>query len=233
MRLIFGEDYVPGAIPGKSETALDAPVVFVGYGIVAPQYKRNDYAGVDVKGKIVAYLGGAPSSYQSEERAHFATPGTKAILAEARGAVGAILIQRGAGRGGQGWDQVRTTWARRDGTGDVPGAPQLATLDDRGAAKLFEGSKTSWATIVKRTATGDASIKAEQLPGSLTVALRTTSQPGASSNVGRHHPAAAIPNSGRRSSSCLPISIISGSARRSMATRSTMARKTMPSASPR
>ena len=47
-------------IAAKAETSLDAPVVFVGYGIVAPDYKRDDYAGVDVKGKIVAYVGGAP-----------------------------------------------------------------------------------------------------------------------------------------------------------------------------
>src|SRR4051812_11017888 len=88
LQLVFGEDYVPGAIAGKTETALDARVVFVGYGIVAPQYKRDDYAGVDVKGKIVAYFGGAPGDYQSEERAHFASPITKAMTAEAHGAVG-------------------------------------------------------------------------------------------------------------------------------------------------
>ncbi len=35
---------------------IDAPVVFVGYGIVAPEYKWNDYAGLDVKGKIVMVM---------------------------------------------------------------------------------------------------------------------------------------------------------------------------------
>ena len=183
LRLLFGEEYVPGAIPGRTEAAFDAPVVFVGYGIVAPQYKRNDYAGVDVKGKIVAYLVGAPGTYQSEERAHFASQATKAILAEAHGAIGALLIQRGPGRGGQGWDQVRTTWARRDGSGEIAGVPQLATLSEKGAAKLFDGAKTPWTALVKRAGNGDPALPAEQLSGSLTVALHTVSQPGASSNV--------------------------------------------------
>ena len=183
LRLVFGEDYVPGTIAGKTETALDARVVFVGYGIVAPQYKRDDYAGVDVKGKIVAYFGGAPGDYQSEERAHFASPITKAMTAEAHGAVGAILLQRGTGGSGRGWDQSRTTWARPNGTGEVAGVPQLATLTDKGAAKLFAGARNPWPQVAKRAGVDNAVFEAEQLPGSLTVALRTVFQPSASSNV--------------------------------------------------
>ncbi|MES1972780.1 MAG: M28 family metallopeptidase [Pseudomonadota bacterium] len=184
LRLVFGEDYVPGANPADAVMAIDAPVVFVGYGIVAPDYGRNDYAGVDVKGKIVAYLAGAPDSYQSEERAHFAGGTTKAMLAQSRGAVGAILIQpRSLARAAEGWDRARVTWARPDGTGDAPGAPQLATLSDAGAAKLFAGARTPWASIAKKTGDSEAVFAAEQLPGSLAVSLKTAFQPGASSNV--------------------------------------------------
>lgn len=184
LRLTFGDDYVPGAHAGASSTVIDAPVVFVGFGIVAPQYKRNDYAGVDVKGKIVAYLGGAPGSFQSEERAHFSGGTTKAILAQSRGALGTILIQpRPLGTAAQTWDRPRVTWGTPGGTGDAPGAPQLATISDAGAAKLFEGAKTPWATIVKRATNAETRFKAEQLPGSLAVAVRTAFQPGMSSNV--------------------------------------------------
>ncbi len=183
-RLVFGEDYVPGAHAGAASTAIDAPVVFVGFGTVAPQYKRDDYAGVDVKGKIVAYLGGAPSSFQSEERAHFSGGTTKAIYAQSRGAVGTILIQpRPLGNAVQGWDRPRVTWARPDGTGDSPGAPQLATISDIGAAKLFAGAKTPWESVLKRATNAEAKFKAEQLPGSLAVAVRTTFRQGMSSNV--------------------------------------------------
>ena len=184
VRLVFGEDYVPGANPAKSETVADAPVVFVGYGIVAPQYRRNDYDGVDVKGKIVAYFPGAPDSYQSEERAHFSGPATKAELAAAHGAIGTILIQpRSFARGGLGWEGARTTWAKPDGTGNAPGVPMLATISNAGAAKLFAGAKTPWSSVVKRSNDGEAVFKAEQLPGSLAVALRTAFETTTSSNV--------------------------------------------------
>jgi Zn-dependent M28 family amino/carboxypeptidase len=184
VRLVFGEDYLPGANPAKSETVADAPVVFVGYGIVAPQYRRNDYAGVDVKGKIVAYFGGAPDSFQSEERAHFSGPATKAELAAAHGAIGTILIQpRSFTRGGLGWDGARTTWAKPDGTGNGPGVPMLATISNAGAAKLFAGAKTPWSSIAKRSNDDEAVFKAEQLPGSLAVALRTAFEAMTSSNV--------------------------------------------------
>jgi hypothetical protein len=56
--LVFGEDYLPAANPANPKFSLTAPVVFVGYGIVG--LGRNDYKGVDVKGKIVAFFGGSP-----------------------------------------------------------------------------------------------------------------------------------------------------------------------------
>ncbi len=49
----------------------DAPVVFAGYGITAPEYKYDDYAGLDVKGKIVVALDGEP---ESDDFAYFDGP---------------------------------------------------------------------------------------------------------------------------------------------------------------
>ena len=67
--LEFGTDYVPGTTPLAPFVKLDAPLVFVGFGVVAPKEKRNDYKGLDVRGKIVVALSGAPKSIQGEERA--------------------------------------------------------------------------------------------------------------------------------------------------------------------
>ncbi|WP_347272049.1 M28 family peptidase [Sphingomonas sp. CARO-RG-8B-R24-01] len=182
--LMFGDDFTPGAIAGAARTTLDARVVFVGQGIVAPRYKRDDYAGVDVRGKIVAFFGGAPESFQSEERAHFQSPATKAVIAAAHGAVGTILLTRGVlPPGGGGWDRARTTWALRDGTGDMPGAPQLATLSASGAAKLFTGARTAWKTILDRSANAEARFTAEPLAANLAVAIRTAFESASSANV--------------------------------------------------
>ena len=47
-RLDFGVDYLPSGNPAAAEVTKDAPLVFVGFGVVAPSFKRDDYAGLDV-----------------------------------------------------------------------------------------------------------------------------------------------------------------------------------------
>lgn len=182
--LVFGEDYVPGAVAGAARTALDAPVVFVGYGLVAPDYRRDDYAGVDVRGKIVAFFGGAPADFQSEERAHFQSAATKAVIAAQHGAVGALLLTSAPlAAGGASFDRPHMIWARPDGTGDAPGVPVLATLSATGSAKLFAAAKTRWAEIVPRLAGGKARFTAQPLGMSATVSLKTAFSPADSGNV--------------------------------------------------
>ncbi len=182
--LLFGEDYVPGAVAGRATTTIDAPVVFVGQGIVAPTYHRNDYAGVDVRGKIVAILGGAPSRFQSEERAHFSSPSTKAATAAEHGAIGVIqILPRALGRAATGWDRARTVWAKPDGTGFEPGAPTLATLSASGAAKLFAGAKTPWAAIAAAANKDGATFRAMPLPSRVTISLHSAFEPSRSANV--------------------------------------------------
>jgi hypothetical protein len=53
---------IVGASASSPERTLTAPVVFAGYGVTAPDFGHDDYAGLDVKGKIVAVLAGAPAA---------------------------------------------------------------------------------------------------------------------------------------------------------------------------
>lgn len=189
--LVFGEDYVPAANPAKTNYTLTAPVVFVGYGIVG--LGRDDYKGADVKGKIVAFFGGAPSAFPSEERAHFSSPATKGEIAMKKGAVGYITLESPrAGRGNYpfamiaaNYDRPRVTWGRADGTGHIPtpDAPGLGMLSQAGAAKLFQGAKTSWADVAKRAQDDAAVFKPVALPGTLTVGLKTATTSITSYNV--------------------------------------------------
>ncbi len=190
--LVFGEDYVPAANGAKAETSVSAPVVFVGYGIDAPQYGQDDYKGVDVRGKIVAYFGGSPARFGGEERAFFGSGGTKAAIAQAKGAVGVITLEsprsakvRTFAKLADSYATPRMTWANPDGTGkvDAPGAPSLGTVSMAGAAKLFASAKTSWSRIVKQADRDNAKFKPVPLVGTLTVATKTSFVPAASSNV--------------------------------------------------
>ena len=74
-------------------TAGNAGVVFAGYGIVAPMYQWDDYAGVDVRGKLVIVLGGEPPvSFKGETRTYFSSRDSKFATAAARGAAGILIV---------------------------------------------------------------------------------------------------------------------------------------------
>ncbi len=62
LRLEAGKDYVAwSALPDAQVTVPAAAMVFAGYGVVAPEHHWDDYAGVDVRDKVVVVLGGDPA----------------------------------------------------------------------------------------------------------------------------------------------------------------------------
>jgi hypothetical protein len=94
--LHFPEDFVPFNFSAGGK--LSGPVVFAGYGITAPEYNYDDYAGVDVKGKIVLVLRHEPQEF--DETSVFAGKNytqhtqfaSKATNAKIHGAVAVILL---------------------------------------------------------------------------------------------------------------------------------------------
>ncbi len=187
--LEFGKDYIPGADPERLSTVIDAGVVFAGYGIVAPHLKRDDYKGVDVKGKIVAILSGAPGSFDGEERAHFGSNANKAVIAAKLGAAGVIVIETPGSRRpfamlADHWQEWRMTWADAKGNGHLPakGTPSLAVISIAGAAKLF-GDDKGWAAAVKAVEAGKPQLKPFAARATLAAALKTERKMVMSSNV--------------------------------------------------
>jgi hypothetical protein len=181
----FGQDYAPGVNPGARETLIQAPVVFAGFGLVVPDAKRDDYAGVDAKGKIVALLGGAPASLPPDVRAHLSSLATKQEIARAHGAAGVIVLVpvTGSPEAFAGWDRARTFWRKPDGTAGTAGAPVLAYVSVSGAAKLFAGARFKWADVLKQSGDLETRFRATSLPGVLTVVLHTAFTPEESANV--------------------------------------------------
>lgn len=187
--LAFGADYLPGVSVTQAAVDVDAPVVFVGMGVHAPEFGQDDYAGVDVRGKVVAFLTGAPASLQGEIRAHFANGTTKALEAEKRGAVGTIAIvapsqleRRPFSAYADGWDDVRMTWAEGGKPFAPASIPGLAVLGPAGAAKLFAGAKTSYATIAAAEKAGKP-IASMALPARFSARLRNRLGTAGSRNV--------------------------------------------------
>ena len=80
-----------------SVTSVEAPLVFVGYGIVAPEYGWNDYAGIDVKGKIVAVMVNDPglhdpAIFKGKVLTYYGRWTYKYEEAARQGAAGVLLI---------------------------------------------------------------------------------------------------------------------------------------------
>jgi hypothetical protein len=65
-----GQDVLVGPTALEAAQSVEAPVVFVGYGLDSPAQGFNDYRGLDVRGKIVAVLSGTPRGTPSEMGAH-------------------------------------------------------------------------------------------------------------------------------------------------------------------
>ncbi|MGZ7041922.1 MAG: hypothetical protein ACXVH7_09040, partial [Thermoanaerobaculia bacterium] len=87
------EDFIAYGEATRDVGDVDAPVVFAGYGVTALERKYDDYQGIDVHGKIVALVTGGPSSFPSEERAHYAASVTKMNNAADHGAIGIMTIR--------------------------------------------------------------------------------------------------------------------------------------------
>ena len=99
----FREDFVMGGDAVRPETEIRAQVVFVGFGIHAPEMNYSDYEGIDVEGKIIARFGGAPDTFPHNERAYYSSGVVKAREAVARGAIGVIAMRSRT-------DQQRYSW---------------------------------------------------------------------------------------------------------------------------
>ena len=188
--LEFGKDFVSSANPETPSYGVTAPVVFVGYGIVGQG--RDDYKGVNVKGRIVAYFGGAPESFPGEVAAHFSNPAAKAEIAAKHGAIATITLEsphtvkaRPFSYYVNAASRPRFTWGNPDGTGHIaaPGTPSAGIVSLAGAEKLFAGARQKWADIAKAAAAPDAAFKAEALPVTVTVAAKTALTPVKSYNV--------------------------------------------------
>jgi Zn-dependent M28 family amino/carboxypeptidase len=150
--LVYGKDYLLGADPLRDDVRIDdAAVVFVGYGVSAPGLGYDDYgAGADVKGKVVAFLSGAPAMLPSNERAYYSSGAVKEAEAVRRGAIGTISftspddprfrwdVSVATGKqGGYAWVDAQGNPNRGD-----PALRGSASLNHSGVEALFAGAST-------------------------------------------------------------------------------------------
>lgn len=182
-------DFLASANPASPHSEVTAPLVFVGYGIDAPELGHNDYDGLDVKGKIVVTLLGTPDIFPSSEiKADYNS--AKADIAAKHGAVGMLSLfteqfekrftyDRAKGLFGR----ERMTWSDKNGKGHISN-PEIqvgAILSPEAADKLFEGAPKSYQDI--RTEANEGAPKGFELTGELTIVQNSEHRDVQSKNV--------------------------------------------------
>ena len=115
INLKYSDDVVAKDTTGEESADIDAPIVFVGYGIDAPEYKWNDYAGVDVKGNVLLVVVNEPPStdpnfFKAEALTYYGRWTYKYEQAARLGAVGVLIIHR-TDLASYPWDVVRNSQA--------------------------------------------------------------------------------------------------------------------------
>jgi Zn-dependent M28 family amino/carboxypeptidase len=118
--LAYGSEIVTKDQTGQPTADIDAPIVFVGYGIDAPEYNWNDYAGadgkdIDVKGKVVLVIVNEPPSddekfFKGKALTYYGRWTYKYEEAARRGAAGVLIVHR-TDLASYGWDVVRNSQA--------------------------------------------------------------------------------------------------------------------------
>jgi Zn-dependent M28 family amino/carboxypeptidase len=114
MALKFADDYVANDQTHSEKSEIDAPLVYVGYGIHAPEYNWDDYKGIDVKGKVLLMLVNEPPSddpnfFKGRALTYYGRWTYKYEEAARRGAVGVVLIHK-TEMASYGWEVVRNSW---------------------------------------------------------------------------------------------------------------------------
>lgn len=115
LKLARHDDFVMASgKPTKRVGFENAELVFVGYGMVAPEYKWDDYKGADLKGKVLLMMNNDPSSdpdlFAGNRRLYYGRWDYKYAMAAKQGAAGAIIIHT-TPSAGYPFQVVQTSWS--------------------------------------------------------------------------------------------------------------------------
>jgi Zn-dependent M28 family amino/carboxypeptidase len=142
--------------------ATDLPIIFAGYGVIAPEYGWDDYKDVDVKGKLVLVLSGEPELvdkrdpkrldpdfFRGETRTYYSTRESKFDIASRKGAAGILVIYDPEKANTYSLFQ---TFAKMEGFAITPKTPNQKTLisglmTSGAAARLMSASGNDWKAL--------------------------------------------------------------------------------------
>ncbi|CAH1002281.1 hypothetical protein LEM8419_03200 [Neolewinella maritima] len=196
------KDYMTFSERGEAETSLtDSELVFVGFGIVAPGYGWDDYAGVDVKGKTVVVMVNDPGYYledstqfKGKTMTYYGRYTYKYEEAARQGAAGCLVIHE-TGAAGYPWFVVQSSWSGARLTLPDDGQPKLDVagwITLNAARELFTNSGVD--DIKWFEAATQADFEPIDLGASLTTTVRNDLRRDKSYNIIARLPGGSRPD---------------------------------------
>jgi Zn-dependent M28 family amino/carboxypeptidase len=191
--LKYAQDMVVWTKRVVSQSSIDnSPLVFVGYGIVAPEYDWNDYAAADIKGKTAVILvndpgfaTGDPKLFRGREMTYHGRWTYKFEEAARQGAAGAFIIHE-TEPAAYGWNVVTTSWTgpQLDMASSEANAGRVAIegwIRSEAAGTLFELGGQDFAAL--KAAAAQRGFKAVPLDVRASVSVRNAIRRSNSANV--------------------------------------------------
>jgi hypothetical protein len=182
--LKHADDYV--ILPPYTSEQADASgaLVFVGYGVVSPELKRDDLAGLDLKGKVVVLLTGQPDGVDAAAWKRATNPQVRAMSIFGHGA--AAMIVANAGTKEQPFATIANYLSRRRvslASAPTPPfkIPPVLLASDGAMEKIFAGTATTYAQALAKALTG--ALVSADLGKTATLALRIEREDTTSDNV--------------------------------------------------
>ena len=182
--LKYGEDFV--ILPPYTSDQVDVSggLVFAGFGVVSPELKRDDLAGLDLKGKVVVITGGQPDGVDEAAWKRATSPQARGMNIFGRGA--AALIVGNAGSAAQPFSLIANYLSRRRvslASQPAPAfnIPPVLIVSDAAMEKAFTGSESTYAQTLAKAKAGETVSR--ELGKTASLALRIKRDETTSSNV--------------------------------------------------
>lgn len=181
----YKKDFVVAPPLPAASTDASGEMMFAGYGVSSAELKRDDLAGIDVKGKVVVVLGGKPKNVDQAAWSKAANPQAVFGRLAATGAAGCVVTYVAA-RDTQPFNLVTVYLSRRRvALADAPQLPvklpPMVLISDETAEKLFAGSGSTYAEAKQKAENGEFVSRALSRKASISVKLRR--EEATSSNV--------------------------------------------------
>jgi Zn-dependent M28 family amino/carboxypeptidase len=149
--LVLGDDAIIGTrvMPAPE---VEAALVFAGYGLKVPEKNYDDFAGLDVRGKIIVILAGSPAEIPGALASHYQTAAERWKILRAAGAIGIVSLPNPASMDIP-WSRIALNRAHPSMDLDYPefnetvGAKITVTVNPASADKLFAGSGHTFAEL--------------------------------------------------------------------------------------